>query len=49
MTFGVGMAMLILTISLKDVHLRKRGEGPSSGSAPAALPETTAARSSSAR
>lgn len=26
-TFGVGIAVLIITLFLKDVRLRKRGEG----------------------
>ena len=34
-TFGVGVAILIVTLFLKDVRLRKRGEGmPSTWSQP---------------
>ena len=47
-TFGVGAAILIVTLFLKDVRLRKRGEGmPTSGTpAVATSPEeSVAARS----
>jgi EmrB/QacA subfamily drug resistance transporter len=49
-TFGVGVAILIVTLLLKDVRLRKRGEGmPTSGTpAGATSPEeSVAARSDS--
>lgn len=34
-TFGVGIAILLVTLFLKDVRLRKRGEGVSAPTAPA--------------
>jgi hypothetical protein len=35
-TFGVGVAILIITLFLKDVRLRKRGEGMSANATPMA-------------
>jgi hypothetical protein len=49
-TFGVGVAILIVTLFLKDVRLRKRGEGMPTGGTPAAATppeESAAARSES--
>ncbi|HLW02785.1 MAG TPA: MDR family MFS transporter [Ktedonobacterales bacterium] len=49
-TFGVGVAILIITLFLKDVPLRKRGEGmPSPSARAAALPEGAAGKSSGVR
>jgi len=47
-TFGVGVAILIVTLFLKDVRLRKRGEGMPIGGTPAAAtsPEESVAASS---
>ena len=36
-TFGVGIAMLIFTLFLKDVRLRKRGEGIAPGTKPSRI------------
>jgi EmrB/QacA subfamily drug resistance transporter len=39
-TFGVGVAILLVTLFLKDVRLRKRGEGVPPSSTPAAMPSS---------
>ncbi len=48
-TLGVGVAMLLVALFLKDVPLRKRGEGMSGSAPTATLPENAAMKIGSVR